>query len=58
MSAAALVGGIIGAVAEATRVGIEVYRAARGDQSAIVRAHTRLVELARAEAERRKAGTK
>jgi hypothetical protein len=56
MSAAAIITSIASAVASATAVGLEVYRAARGDDGAIVRAHQKLVELARAKAEQRRKG--
>jgi hypothetical protein len=54
MSAAAIISSIASAVASATAVGLEVYRAARGDDGAIIRAHQKLVELAKAEAARRR----
>ena len=54
MSAAGAVVGIIGAIVEAAKAGVEVYKAVRdGHDVTVVRAPRGLAERARAEAERR-----
>jgi hypothetical protein len=54
MSASAVIG-IIGAIVEAAKAGVEVYRAVRdGHDVTVVRAPRGLAERARAEAERRR----